>query len=85
MGAVRGAPELTVATLSQEHGLIRAASPAGLDGRFPVGAKLEIVPNHSCLTVAHFDVYHVIRGSGDAAAGGEGGRVVDRWTVERGR
>jgi D-serine deaminase-like pyridoxal phosphate-dependent protein len=85
MGAVRGAPELTVATLSQEHGLIRAASPAVLDGRFPVGAKLEIVPNHSCLTVAHFDAYHVIRGSRDPAAGGEGGRVVDRWAVERGR
>src|SRR3989475_322946 len=30
MGAVRGAPELTVATLSQEHGLIRADSPAAL-------------------------------------------------------
>ncbi len=85
MGAVRGAPELTVATLSQEHGLIRAASSAVLDGRFPVGAKLEIVPNHSCLTVAQFDAYQVIRGSGDPAAAGEGGRVVDRWTVERGR
>jgi D-serine deaminase-like pyridoxal phosphate-dependent protein len=85
MGAVRGAPELTVATLSQEHGLIRATSHAVLDGRFPVGAKLEIVPNHSCLTVAQFDAYHVIQGSADPAAGSEGGRVVDRWTVERGR
>lgn len=79
MGAVRGAPELTVATLSQEHGLIRAESPAALDGRFQVGEQLELVPNHSCLTVAHFDQYHVIRGTG------VGGRVVDRWKVERGR
>lgn len=85
MGAVRGAPGLTVATLSQEHGLIRAASPAALDGRFPVGAKLEILPNHSCLTVAHFDAYHVIRGSGNPGARGVAERVVDRWTVERGR
>jgi D-serine deaminase-like pyridoxal phosphate-dependent protein len=85
MGAVRGAPELTVATLSQEHGLIRAASPAVLDGRFPVGAKLEIIPNHSCLTVANFDAYHVIRGSGSPGPSGDAGRVVDRWTVERGR
>src|SRR4029077_10365922 len=54
MGAVRGAPDLTVATLSQEHGLIRAESPARLNGRFPVGTRLELVPNHSCLTVAHF-------------------------------
>ncbi|PYP97029.1 MAG: hypothetical protein DMD34_04480, partial [Gemmatimonadetes bacterium] len=55
MGAVRGAPDLVVATLSQEHGLIRGESPAALDGRFAVGTQLEIVPNHSCLTVAHFD------------------------------
>jgi len=79
MGAVRGAPELTVATLSQEHGLIRTESPATLDGRFTVGAQVEIIPNHSCLTVAHFDEYHVIRGTGDE------GRVVDRWKVERRR
>ncbi|PYO39662.1 MAG: alanine racemase [Gemmatimonadetes bacterium] len=75
MGAVQGHAELTVATLSQEHGLIRGASPAELDGRFRVGERLEIVPNHSCLTVAHFDVYHVLRG----------GRVVERWPIARGR
>jgi len=79
MGAVRGAPELTVATLSQEHGLIRAESPPALDGRFTVGAQVEIIPNHSCLTVAHFDQYHVVRGAGEER------RVVDRWKVERGR
>ena len=79
MGAVRGAPELTVTTLSQEHGLIRAESAAVLDGRFTVGTQVEIIPNHSCLTVPHFDEYHVIRGTGDH------GREVDRWKVERGR
>jgi len=76
MGAVRGAPELVVATLSQEHGLIRAASPAVLEGRFNVGERLEIVPNPSCLTVPNFDEYHVVR---------DGGGVVDRWKIERGR
>ena len=81
MGAVKDAPDLTVATLSQEHGVIRAASAAALDGRFTVGDKVEIIPNHSCLTVPHFDAYHVIRGTGD---GGEG-RVVDSWKIERGR
>ena len=75
MGAVRGHPELTVATLSQEHGLIRGQSAAAVDGRFPVGEQLELVPNHSCLTVAHFDEYHVVRD----------GQVVDRWRIERGR
>lgn len=81
MGAVRGAPDVTVAALSQEHGLIRAESPAALEGRFRVGEKIEIIPNHSCLTVAHFDRYHVIRGTGDGGAA----RLVDHWKVERGR
>src|SRR5213594_281705 len=75
MGLVRDRPELTVATLSQEHGLIRAESPAAIEGRFKVGEKLEIVPNHSCLTVAHFDYYHVV----------QDGRVVERWKIERAR
>jgi len=75
MGAVRGHPELTVATLSQEHGLIRAESAAALDGRFPVGETVEIIPNHSCLTVAHFDEYRVMKD----------GQPVDRWKIERGR
>ena len=75
MGAVRGHPELVVASLSQEHGVIRAESPAALIGRCAVGSSLEIVPNHSCLTVAHFDEYVVMR---DGAA-------VDRWPIARGR
>ena len=83
MGAVKDEPDLTVATLSQEHGVIRVAGAARLDGRFAVGDKVEIIPNHSCLTVAHFDAYHVIRGRGDGGEGG--GRVVDRWKIERGR
>src|ERR1041384_5101408 len=75
MGSVRGAPDIVVAALTQEHGLIRGESAAALDGRFPVGTQLEIVPNHSCLTVAHFDQYQVVRD----------GAVVERWKIERGR
>jgi len=75
MGAVRGHRELTVATLSQEHGVVRAASPELITGRFGVGERVEIVPNHSCLTVAHFDVFHVVRA----------GMVVDTWPIARQR
>lgn len=75
MGAVRGHPELVVATLSQEHGLVRAQSPAAIERKLAVGERIEIVPNHSCLTVAHFDEYHVVQGD----------RVVDRWKIDRGR
>ena len=74
-GAVKDHPELSVASVSQEHGLIRAAAPAAIEGKFKVGQQVEIIPNHSCLTEAHFDEYVVI----------EGGRVMDRWHIERGR
>lgn len=74
-GEVKGHPELTVASVSQEHGVIRAAAPAAIEGKFKVGTQVEIVPNHSCLTEAHFDEYVVI----------DGGRMVDRWHIERGR
>ncbi|HEV2670740.1 MAG TPA: alanine racemase [Gemmatimonadales bacterium] len=74
-GEVKGHPELTLASVSQEHGLIRAAAPAAIEGKFKVGQQIEIIPNHSCLTEAHFDEYVVI----------EGGRMIDRWKIERGR
>ncbi|HLZ46426.1 MAG TPA: alanine racemase [Gemmatimonadales bacterium] len=74
-GEVKDHPELTVASVSQEHGLIRAAAPAAIEGKFKVGQQIEIVPNHSCLTEAHFDEYVVV----------QGGRVMDRWHIERGR
>ncbi len=74
-GAVRGHPELTLVSLSQEHGVIRATTPEALAGKFPVGMQVEIVPNHSCLTVAHFDHYDVARS----------GQVVEQWAISRAR
>ncbi|MGH7520688.1 MAG: alanine racemase [Gemmatimonadales bacterium] len=74
-GEVKGHPELAVASVSQEHGVIRAAASAAIEGKFTVGQQIEIMPNHSCLTEAHFDEYVVI----------EGDRVMDRWHIERGR
>jgi D-serine deaminase-like pyridoxal phosphate-dependent protein len=59
---------MQIHALSQEHGKVTAAAPP------PVGTKLRIVPNHSCLTAAMFDRYHVV----------EGGRVVDEWKPVRG-
>jgi D-serine deaminase-like pyridoxal phosphate-dependent protein len=53
--------------LSQEHGIVSAP--------LPVGTRVRILPNHSCLTVACFDEYHVV----------DGDRVVDRWKIWRGR
>lgn len=81
MGAVRDRPELLVESLSQEHGVIRASAPGAIEGRYRVGDRLELVPNHSCLTAALFDEYVVVEGGTPDA----GGRVVDRWPIDRTR
>ena len=65
--------ELELLSLSQEHGQIRSRAPIDFD-RFPIGSKLRIFANHSCLAAAEFDRYHVIRG----------GEVVDEWRPARG-
>jgi D-serine deaminase-like pyridoxal phosphate-dependent protein len=54
-------------SLSQEHGKVSRA--------LPVGSRVRILPNHSCLAVACFDEYYVVRGE----------QVVDRWRVRRER
>lgn len=59
--------DLRITSLSQEHGIV--------DRPLPVGRQLRILPNHSCLTVAQFDEFVVLRGE----------RVVDRWKIWRGR
>ena len=59
---------MRIVALSQEHGKIAA------QGRIPVGARLRIVPNHSCLTAAMFDAYQIV----------DGGRIVDEWRPVRG-
>jgi D-serine deaminase-like pyridoxal phosphate-dependent protein len=47
-------PDLRVASVSQEHGV--------LDHPLPPGARVRILPNHACLAVAQFDRFHVVRG-----------------------
>lgn len=56
-----------VRSLSQEHGI--------LDTALTVGTRLRLLPVHSCLTVACFDEYVVVRGD----------QVIDRWKIWRGR
>jgi D-serine deaminase-like pyridoxal phosphate-dependent protein len=68
-------PRVQVRAVSQEHGIVAGETPADLEGRFAVGEKLRILPNHSCLTAAMFDRYDVVRG----------GDVVDAWRIWRGR
>lgn len=66
---------LTVKTLSQEHARVIASESHEIEGEFVVGSKLRVLENHSCLTVAHFDEFQVVRGT----------EVIDRWKILRGR
>ena len=59
----RLASEARLIALSQEHGIV--------DRRYPLGTRLRILPNHSCLTVANFGSYWVT----------DADRVVDRWPI----
>ncbi len=63
---------LKLTALSQEHGKI-AGAPEVI-ARIPVGSHLRVVPNHSCLTAAMYEVFHVV----------EGARIVDEWMPVRG-
>ena len=60
-------PTIQVGSLSQEHGIL--TTPA------PVGERVRILPNHSCLTVACFDWAAAVRGD----------RVVAWWRIWNGR
>jgi D-serine deaminase-like pyridoxal phosphate-dependent protein len=63
-GAVLPPVRLFVAEVHQEHGLIAAAEGELPWESLPIGAKVRILPNHACLTVAPFDRYHIDQGDG---------------------
>jgi D-serine deaminase-like pyridoxal phosphate-dependent protein len=50
----------------QEHGVVESDAAHRIDP--PIGAKLRIAPNHTCMTAAAHDRYHVIEGSDDIVA-----------------
>lgn len=54
-GRVKQYPDLLLLGLSQEHGVLKASEERCK--QFKVGDKLEIIPNHSCLTAACFNEY----------------------------
>jgi len=59
---------MKIVALSQEHGKVATSM------RVPVGTRLRILPNHSCLTAAMFETYQIV----------DQGRVVDQWKPGRG-
>lgn len=72
-GKIIGYPHLKLAGLSQEHGKVSGLRPEDFES-LPVGTKVQILPNHVCLTAALYDQYHVV----------EEGRIVETWKPARG-
>jgi len=64
---------LRLSGMSQEHGMINGVDDSVFD-KLPVGARVRILANHSCLTAAQYDHYNVL----------EGDRIIDRWEIHRG-
>ena len=64
---------LRVSGMSQEHGMLTGVDDGVFD-RLPIGSRVRILANHSCLTAAQYDHYNVL----------EGDRIVDRWEIHRG-
>jgi len=50
----------------QEHGVLEADPAYPFD--FPVGARLRIAPNHTCMTAAAHDRYFVVAGTDEVVA-----------------
>ena len=63
-------PGLRLTSFSQEHGEIRGPGTAALRP----GIRLRILPNHSCLSAACFESFHVVRGT----------EIIDEWRPFRG-
>ena len=53
----------TVSSTNQEHGIITARTGMIDFGRFPVGSRVKILPNHACATAAAHERYFVTDGT----------------------
>jgi D-serine deaminase-like pyridoxal phosphate-dependent protein len=67
-GYIRQAPAAQIASLSEEHGVVRI--PVGTD--FPaIGDQVEVIPNHVCPAVNLHDEFALL----------DGEQVVDVWPI----
>jgi D-serine deaminase-like pyridoxal phosphate-dependent protein len=67
-GIVAGHPELEVQRLYEEHAIVTSAEPIEV----PLGARLRVIPNHSCATANLHTRMLVV----------EAGEVADVWTID---
>ena len=52
---------IRVTHVYQEHGLLTCEGDFPFD-KLPIGARVRVYPNHSCLTAAMYDTYQVVEG-----------------------
>jgi D-serine deaminase-like pyridoxal phosphate-dependent protein len=64
---------IAVSSVAQEHGTCVVPADAPLD-QLPIGARVRVLANHSCLTAAQHSCYYVVSGE----------EVVDQWPTNRG-
>lgn len=61
--------DMIVVGANQEHGLVGMRDGSPVDpARFPIGARLRVLPNHACATGAQHDRYVVLDPAGCVAA-----------------
>jgi D-serine deaminase-like pyridoxal phosphate-dependent protein len=56
-----------LASANQEHGILCRAEGTDTEiaGRFPIGTRLRILPNHACATGAQHPEYHAVLPNGE--------------------
>jgi D-serine deaminase-like pyridoxal phosphate-dependent protein len=60
---------VVVKKTSQEQGWLGTRDDRPLEtGAFPIGSRWRILPNHSCMTAAAYDRYHVVDGGNEIVA-----------------
>jgi len=66
-GLLKSEPIIHLESLSDEHGIFTAAS----ENEYPIGDKLQIIPNHACPTCNLYDFIYGIKD----------GFVVEKWPI----
>lgn len=61
-------PGVVVSDVYQEHGVVEAREGTIDLSRFPIGSRVRVLPNHSCMTAAAHARYHVVDHEGNVTA-----------------
>lgn len=59
--------ECVIEQAYQEHGVVTSSQPLPFE-ELGIGAKVRVAPNHSCITAAAHDRYHVVDGTREVIA-----------------